>query len=63
MYHLHTGIFVQTEHIKKQEAHGPHRSPAQQFVVTFHFLAYAFSSLNIEPLSWDPVLVRGLCMA
>ena len=37
--------------ILKQEAHGPHRSPEQQFLVTLHFVAYAFSILNIEPLS------------
>ena len=47
----------------KQEAHGPHRSPEQQFLVTLHFVAYAFSILNIEPLSGDPVMVRGLWLA
>ena len=38
-------------HKIQQEAHGPHRSPEQQFLVTLHFVAYAFSILNIEPLS------------
>ena len=55
------GIYL--EDLKLQEAHGPHRSPEQQFLVTLHFVAYAFSILNIEPLSGDPVMVRGLWLA
>ena len=38
--------------IYKQEAHGPHRSPEQQFLVTFYFVAYAIS--NFEPPFWGP---------
>ena len=56
-------IWIHMRVMLKQEAHGPHRSPEQQFLVTLHFVAYAFSILNIEPLSGDPVMVRGLWLA
>lgn len=39
-----------TDNPAKQEAHKPHRSPEQQFIVTFYFVVYAISLLNFKPL-------------
>ena len=47
----------------KQEAHGPHRSPEQQFLVTLNLVSYAISILNFETLSGAPVLVQDLWLA
>lgn len=55
-------LLINVPHLK-QEAHGSHRSPEDQFLVTFYFMVYAISVLNSEPLSGALVLVRGLLLA
>lgn len=41
-----------TDNQAKQEDHGPHRTPEQQYLVTFYFVVYAhvFSLLNFKPI-------------
>lgn len=46
--------YVRSYLFLQQEAHGPQRQPE---------LFHAISSLNFEPLSRAPVLVRGLWLA